>query len=121
VVNPLGRLGLTAVLTPLTPLSARGNPERCALLPMPADPLAALVAAVFDPAVARPSGRLRPVVVGRPRPLVRLPRRRRVVVVSHPFCRPSWSSVAGRPWLGGERPALLDRPSHNQRDRDAHP
>jgi len=42
---------------------------------MPTDPLAPLVAAVFQPAAARPSGRLRPVVVGRPRPLVRLRRR----------------------------------------------
>lgn len=52
---------------------------------MPADPLAPLLAAVFDPAVARPSGRLRPVVVGRPRPLVRLRRVRRVGVVM--YCR----------------------------------
>lgn len=41
---------------------------------MPSDPLAALVAAVFDPTAARPSGRLRPVVIGRPRPVVRLRR-----------------------------------------------
>jgi hypothetical protein len=31
---------------------------------MPADPLALLLAAVLDPAAARPSGRLRPLVVG---------------------------------------------------------
>jgi hypothetical protein len=49
--------------------------------PMPADPLAALVATVFDPTVARPSGRLWPVVVGRPRPVVRLRRGRRVGVM----------------------------------------
>ena len=49
---------------------------------MPADPLAALVAAVFTPAAARPSGRLRPVVVGWPvAQLRRLRRVRRVGVV----------------------------------------
>jgi hypothetical protein len=51
--------------------------------PLPTDPLSPLVAAVFDPAVARSSGCLRP--------LVRLPRRRRVGVVSPPLCRHSWS------------------------------
>lgn len=56
-------------------LSARGNPGGVRLLPMPTDPLAPLVAAVFHPAAAPHPCRLRPVVVGRPRPLVRLPRR----------------------------------------------
>jgi len=58
---------------------------------MPTDPLAPLVAAVFDPAAAPHPCRLRPVVFGRPRPLVRLPRRRRAGVVRPPFCRHSWS------------------------------
>jgi hypothetical protein len=73
---------LTLCLTPaLPPLSARGNPGGVRLLPMPPDHLAPLVAAVFDPVTAPRSGRLRPVMVGRPRPLVRLPRRRWVGVV----------------------------------------
>jgi hypothetical protein len=63
------------------PCPSRGT-LRGALLPMPADPLAPLVAAVFDPAAAPHPCRLRPVVVGRSRPLARLPRRRRVGVVS---------------------------------------
>jgi hypothetical protein len=48
---------------------------------MPADPLAPLVAAAFDPIAARPSGRLRPVVTVWPRPVVRLCRVRCVSVV----------------------------------------
>jgi hypothetical protein len=39
--------------------------------PMPADPQALLLAAVLDPAAARPSGRLRPLVLGWPHPVVR--------------------------------------------------
>jgi hypothetical protein len=61
-------------------LSARGNPGGVRLLPMPADPLAPLVAAVFQPAAAPRLSRLRPVVIGRPRPVRRLPRRRRVAL-----------------------------------------
>lgn len=43
--------------------------EPLAPAPMPADPLAALL----DPAAARPSGRLRPRLIGRDHPLRRLP------------------------------------------------
>lgn len=60
---------------------------------MPADPLSALVAAVFDPTAARPSGRLRPVVVGWP--LVRLPRRRREREVSRRSLRVAIASPSG--------------------------
>lgn len=45
------------------------------------DPFDLLLMAVFDPSKARPSGRLRPVVVGRPHPVVRLPRLRRAGLV----------------------------------------
>lgn len=51
------------------------------LPPMDPDDLDRLLAAVLDPAAARPSGRLRPVVVGWPHPVVRLPRRRRAGLV----------------------------------------
>jgi hypothetical protein len=64
-------------------LSARGNhPSPMAPAPLPADPLALLLAAVLDPSAARPSGRLRPLVVGWPHPVVRLPRRRRAGLVA---------------------------------------
>lgn len=55
----------------------------------PPDPLAALLAAVLDPAAARPPGQLRPLLIGRPHPLRRLPRRRRAGLVS-----PSQASAA---------------------------
>jgi hypothetical protein len=52
---------------------------------MPAsDPLALLLAAVLDPAMARPAGRLRPKVTGWHYPRRRLRRVRRVGVV---LCR----------------------------------
>ena len=43
-----------------------------------------ILAAVFDPSKPRPSRRLRPLVVGRPHPLMRLPRRRRAGLLLSP-------------------------------------
>ena len=65
------------------------------MAPAPMDPaaLALLLAAVLDPAAARPSGRLRPRVVGWPHPVVRLPRRHRAGLVA-PRC-PSLPAPAG--------------------------
>jgi hypothetical protein len=65
-------------------LSARGNPLLCCSAAMNCDSYDLILAAVFDPSKPRPSRRLRPVVVGRPHPLMRLPRRRRAGLLLSP-------------------------------------
>lgn len=91
-------------------LSARGNPLLCSSAAMNCDSYDPILAAVFDLSKPRPSRRLRPVVVGRPHPLMRLPRRRRAGLVlspsrgtitagldpRHPALRPGSLALAGK-------------------------